>query len=179
MTYLIEKQDTITTSKINNPVLILNVDYSPLGVCIAKRAIVLIFSNKAETVIHSNKSINTINSTYSIPSVIKTLNYIKRPYGKKISRLGIFARDNFTCQYCGNKQKTLTIDHIIPKSRNGPHSWDNVAAACMDCNHKKAGRTPSEAHMTLKKKPNIPNLNTHILKYSNKTQNSWNQFLYK
>lgn len=166
-------------SNVNNPVLILNIDYTPLGICIAKRAIVLLFSNKAETVVISEKSIRTVDDTYPIPSVIKTLKYIKRPFGKKISRFGIFARDNFACQYCGNEHKTLTLDHIIPKSRNGSHSWNNVVTACMDCNHKKAGRTPKEANMKLKIKPYIPNLNTHILKYSNKFQSSWNQFLTK
>ena len=67
----------------------------------------------------------------------------------------------------------------MPKSKNGDHSWDNVATACTDCNHKKAGRTPKEAKMRLIKKPSIPNLNTHILKYSNNVQNSWTPFLLK
>ena len=178
MTNPVPKKEKIK-SNVNNPVLILNIDYTPLGICIAKRAIVLLFSNKAETVIISEKSIRTIDNSYPVPSVIKTLKYIKRPFGKKISRFGIFARDNFACQYCGNEHKTLTVDHIIPKSRNGAHSWDNVVTACMDCNHKKAGRTPKEANMKLKIKPFIPNLNTHILKYSNKFQSSWDQFLTK
>ena len=88
-----------TKSSINTPVLILNQDYSPLGICLAKRAVVLIFSEKAETVINSENSIQSISESFLIPSVIKTLKYIKRPYKKKISRFGIFARDNFTCQY--------------------------------------------------------------------------------
>ena len=168
-----------TKSSINTPVLILNQDYSPLGICLAKRAIVLIFSEKAETVINSENSIKSISQSFLIPSVIKTLKYIKRPYEKKISRFGIFARDNFTCQYCNTTKNKLTIDHIVPKSKNGNHSWDNVATACTDCNHKKAGRTPKEAKMRLIKKPSIPNLNTHILKYSNNMQNSWAPFLFK
>ena len=94
-----------------------------------------------------------------------------------LNRSNIFIRDFNTCQYCGNNAES--IDHIIPKSRNGSHSWDNVVTACMDCNHKKAGRTPKEANMKLKIKPFIPNLNTHILKYSNKFQSSWDQFLTK
>ncbi|MBL52247.1 MAG: HNH endonuclease [Candidatus Marinimicrobia bacterium] len=179
MTNIINDDLKTQKSNVYNPVLILNIDYTPLGICIAKRAIVLLFSKKAETVIISDKLINTVNSSYKIPSVIKTLKYIKRPYEKKISRFGIFARDNFSCQYCGNEQKSLTIDHVIPKSKNGSHSWDNLVTACMDCNHKKAGRTPKEANMNLRIKPHIPNLNTHILKYSNKFQNSWNQFLSK
>tara|TARA_Y100000590_G_scaffold353177_1_gene405991 strand:- start:1293 stop:1832 length:540 start_codon:yes stop_codon:yes gene_type:complete len=166
-------------SRINTPVLILNQDYSPLGICLAKRAIVLIFSEKAETVINSENSIKSISRSFLIPSVIKTLKYIKRPYEKKISRFGIFARDNFACQYCNTTKKKLTIDHIVPKSKNGDHSWDNVTTACTDCNHKKAGRTPREAKMKLIKKPAIPNLNTHILKYSNNIQNSWTPFLFK
>ena len=111
-------------SGINAPVLILNQDYTPLGICLAKRAIVLIFSEKAETIINSDNSIKSISKAFLVPSVIKILKYIKRPYEKKISRFGILARDNFTCQYCKNTKKKLTIDHIIPKSRNGDHSWN-------------------------------------------------------
>ena len=166
-------------SSINAPVLILNQDYTPLGICLAKRAIVLIFSEKAETVINSDNSIKSISKAFLVPSVIKILKYIKRPYEKKISRFGILARDNFACQYCKNTKKKLTIDHIIPKSRNGNHSWINVTTACTDCNHKKAGRTPEEAKMKLIKKPSIPNFNTHILKYSNNIQTSWSPFLFK
>ena len=99
-----------TKSSINTPVLILNQDYSPLGICLAKRAIVLIFSEKAETVINSENSIKSISQSFLIPSVIKTLKYIKRPYEKKISRFGIFARDNFTCQYCNTTKNKLTIE---------------------------------------------------------------------
>ena len=176
MTNPVPKKEKIK-SNVNNPVLILNIDYTPLGICIAKRAIVLLFSNKAETVVISGKSIRTIDNSYPVPSVIKTLKYIKRPFGKKISRFGIFARDNFACQYCGNEHKTLTVDHIIPKSRNGSHSWDNVVTACMDCNHKKAGLTLKEANMRLKKTAEVPKPNPYYMFYHRKLEEEWRPFI--
>jgi len=78
-----------------------------------------------------------------------------RPQGR-LTRRDIFLRDGFTCQYCHNATKDLTLDHVMPRHRGGGHSWENVVAACKACNHRKAGRTPEEAHMYLKKQPYRP-----------------------
>ena len=159
--------------------LILNSTFQPLSVASAKRSVALLLGKKINVIKTSKLEIRSENKIINIPKVALLTYYVKAPYARRVAlnRSNIFIRDFNTCQYCGNNAES--IDHIIPKSRNGSHSWDNVVTACMDCNHKKAGRTPKEANMKLKIKPFIPNLNTHILKYSNKFQSSWDQFLTK
>ena len=80
-----------------------------------------------------------------MPSVIRLVYMVKQPIiRRRLSRRAIFYRDDFACQYCGARGKTLTLDHIVPRSRGGAHEWDNVVSACVQCNHKKAGLTPAQ-----------------------------------
>lgn len=128
--------------------------YEPLNICSWRRAIILLMKGKAEQLENNGFMIN--NETPA-PSVIRLLNYISVPYSVvPLSRKNVLHRDDYTCQYCGKKSNTLTIDHIIPKSRGGQHKWDNVVAACARCNCKKSNKTPGEANMTLIKKPSTP-----------------------
>jgi len=167
-------------NNVKSPVLLLNQNYQPLNICTARRAISLMGLGKAEPIINSSRNIRSATASLPLPSVIRLYYMVKIPTtNRRLSRQALFFRDKFTCQYCSKKTRQLTIDHVIPRSKGGLHVWENVVSACADCNHKKAGRTPKEANMNLKIKPHIPNLNTHILKYSNKFQNSWNQFLSK
>jgi 5-methylcytosine-specific restriction endonuclease McrA len=92
-----------------------------------------------------------------LPSVIRLLYMIHRPRPRqKLTRLEVFLRDRFACQYCGKEIRELTIDHVIPRHRGGQHSWENVVSACIPCNHRKAGRTPAEARMLLRHPPRVP-----------------------
>jgi 5-methylcytosine-specific restriction endonuclease McrA len=101
--------------------------------------------------------IRTVSSDYPLPSVIRLDYMIKPPcHNNKLTRLGVFRRDRYTCQYCGKEGLLLTIDHIIPRHRGGQHIWENVTSACPRCNHRKAGRTPEEASMKLIRKPFQP-----------------------
>jgi len=85
---------------------------------------------------------------FPIPSVIRLIYVIRRPRPQgRLSRRDVFLRDHYACQYCGRHTHDLTLDHVIPRKRGGPHDWANVVAACKACNHRKAGRTPEEAHM--------------------------------
>jgi 5-methylcytosine-specific restriction endonuclease McrA len=116
-------------------VLVLNASYEPLNICTWRRAVVLLMKGKAEQIEHNGRLIYTDTP---VPTVIRLRSYVKIPYKEiSLSRRNILHRDNYTCQYCGDKRHDLTIDHIIPRSRGGLDSWDNVVAACLRCNVKK------------------------------------------
>ncbi|NSW58469.1 MAG: HNH endonuclease [Armatimonadetes bacterium] len=138
-------------------VLVLNQNYEPLNVCTWQRAVALLFLDKAVAIEHDGKILRASNTAVRLPTVVR-LNYlVKRPLPEvRISRSSIMARDANTCQYCGAKSKTLTLDHVLPKDRGGAHTWENVVACCTECNNKKGNRTPSEAGMKLRKRPGRP-----------------------
>lgn len=144
-------------SILSAPVLVLNANYEPLNVCSTKRAISLIFSEKALLVINGRGVIKTVSTAYPAPSIIRLDQMIKRPRTKvKLTKIEIFRRDDFTCQYCGQKPAKLTIDHVIPRHLGGMHIWDNVVTACPACNHKKGGKTTRQANMKLLSIPRAP-----------------------
>ncbi len=143
---------------MNNRVLVLNQDYSPLMVCSIERAFILVcILNKSEVIrlcITVIKSVHT--RSFPMPSVIRLNRYVHAPYkGVNLTRQNIFKRDNFECQYCGTKRE-LTLDHVLPSSQGGPHSWLNLVTACKRYNAKKGDYTPEEADMPLKYKPYKP-----------------------
>ena len=135
----------------NLPVLVLNQSYEPLHVCRVRRAIVLIYENKAEMLENGLGHLHTANFDFPVPSVIRLAMMVRRPHRteRKLTRFEIFKRDRYTCQYCGKETRQLTLDHVIPRYRGGPHIWENFVAACVFCNRHKAGRTPHEARMKL------------------------------
>ena len=139
------------------PVLVLNQNFEPLNVCNVRRALVLIGRDKAETIENGRGSLHSATDIFEIPSVIRLAYLIHRPRPQgRLTRRDIFLRDKFTCQYCGNQSKDLTRDHVLPRHRGGTHEWDNVVAACKRCNHRKAGHTPEEARMYLRRDPYQP-----------------------
>ena len=139
------------------PVLLLNQNYEPLNVCNVRRAFVLLDRGKAETIENGRGYLHSATAVYEIPSVIRLIYLIRRPRPQgRLTRRDVFLRDRFTCQYCGKQTRDLTLDHVLPRHRGGVHSWENVVAACKLCNHRKAGRTPVEAHMRLPKEPYRP-----------------------
>jgi len=142
---------------VNLPVLVLNQSYEPLTICRARRAVVLIYRGKAEMLENGVGFIHTATETFPLPSVIRLAFMVKRPYRKrKMTRFEVFNRDQYTCQYCGKETRQLTLDHIIPRYRDGQHTWENVVSACVACNRRKAGRTPKEARMKLSRLPSYP-----------------------
>jgi 5-methylcytosine-specific restriction endonuclease McrA len=139
------------------PVLILNVNYEPLHVCNTRRALALVFSGKAEIILNGRGVIRSTTSEFEVPSVIRLSNMIKRPRPRvSLSKREVLRRDNFTCQYCGSKMKHLTIDHVVPRRLGGPHTWQNLVAACSACNRRKGGKSPAEANMSLRRQPYEP-----------------------
>lgn len=148
-----------------NKVLLLNASYEPLNICSWKRAIALMIKGKAQEVEHLDSLIG--ENLYS-PAVIRLNYYVAVPEKElPFSKLNILARDNNTCQYCGKQCNDLTLDHVFPKSRGGGYTWENIVAACKECNQKKADRTPKEAGMKLLRKPFRPQnyMNFELKKY--------------
>ena len=162
----------------NAPVLVLNQNYQPLNVCSARRAVILLGRGKAETLINGKRHIATVSARIPIPSVIRLVYMVKRPLvSRRLSRRAVFYRDGFRCQYCGKESKNLTLDHILPRSRKGPHAWENVVSACIPCNHSKAGRTPREANMRLLTKPAAPRPNPYYIFHHRQIKDEWRQFM--
>ncbi|MCL2679628.1 MAG: HNH endonuclease [Dehalococcoidia bacterium] len=140
----------------NSPVLVLNQSFEPLNICMARRAIILVLEGKAEMLENGLGCFHSASKAYPIPSVIKLEHMVRRPHiERRLTRIGVFYRDGFVCQYCG-RDTTLTIDHVIPRRQGGRHTWENVVAACVPCNRHKAGRTPEQANMRLRTLPAKP-----------------------
>jgi len=142
---------------MQEPVLVLNANFEPINVCSMRRAIGLILAEKAAMVVNGRGHIHTINQLLPRPSVIRLEHMVHRPRPRvKLTRREVFRRDNYTCQYCGRRDISLTVDHILPKHLGGQHVWTNVVAACPGCNHRKGGRRLDEVHMSLLKVPIEP-----------------------
>ncbi len=165
---------------INLPVLVLNQNYEPLNVCRVRRAVVLLYRGRAEMLENGSGFIHSANRIFPVPSVIRLDYFIKRPRPeRKLTRLEVFNRDQYTCQYCGRETQQLTLDHVVPRYRGGQHTWENVVSACIPCNRRKAGRTPSEARMKLTHSPSLPrgNLLFYIPSHYLQTQEGWQKYL--
>ena len=139
-------------------VLILNASFEPLHVCSVKRAVSLLMHEVAERVEESGKVLRSPNAVFPVPSVIRLKRFVRAPFRQRVAfnRKNVFRRDEHTCQYCSTRTFDLTLDHVLPRSRGGPTSWENVVACCKACNAKKRDRTPEEARMLLRRQPFAP-----------------------
>jgi len=167
-------------SAIDRNVLVLNSDYLPLNVCNVRRAVVLLEKEKAMTVELDGVLLRSERRSLRAPSVIRLSYHVKRPRPVvKLTRREVLARDDHACQYCGKRGNDLTIDHILPRHRGGQHTWENVVTACKHCNHRKGGRTVSEARMALLRPPFRPPATPRYLfsSYIRSGERSWLKFL--
>lgn len=164
---------------IDSTVLVLNQNYEPLNICTVRRAFVLLDRGKAETLENGRGWLHSPSFTFPIPSVIRLIYLIRRPRPQpRLTRRDVFVRDHYTCQYCGRQTRDLTLDHIVPRRKGGQHAWENVVAACRECNHRKAGHTPQEAHMLLRRPPKAPPFGTYIMFYPHlRAQEEWRKFI--
>jgi 5-methylcytosine-specific restriction endonuclease McrA len=141
--------------------LLLNQGFEPIKVISWQRAITLLFLGKVEVIEeYESSNIRSINLIIKIPAVVRLLRAFRRHSRPvKFSRVNIYARDNYKCQYCGRKASIseLTYDHVMPRSRGGNTEWTNIVTCCYLCNRKKGGRTPAEASMKLLTAPAQPN----------------------
>ena len=166
--------------RLTAPVLVLNLNYVPVNVCTVRRAIVLVAKGKAELLEQRTDTarIRTFNSIHDAPSIIRLVYLVKRPFApRRLSKKEVFLRDHYTCQYCGTRSQNLTLDHVVPRRQHGPHTWDNVVAACGRCNLDKAGRTPEEANMKLRRVPTAPQPNPYRILENRTILDEWRQYI--
>ena len=164
---------------VNSPVLVLNQNYEPLNICRVRRAIILLFRGKAEVLENGRGNLHSIDDAFDVPSVIRLVYFIRRPrQQRKLTKLEVFNRDHYACQYCGRESKELTLDHVVPRRRGGEHSWENVVSACIPCNRRKAGRTPSEAGMPLLHQPRPPRNDGFYVPFQHlRVHNEWQKYI--
>lgn len=195
-------------SGLDASVLVLNKLFMAVHVISVRRAFVLLCKDQAEVVTEENGQfltydfstwlevsefrrahfveedddwIATATTHIQAPRVIRLSHYDKLPRQTvKFNRRNIFARDANQCQYCGKKFPTseLSLDHVVPRSQGGLSTWDNIVCACVECNVRKGGRTPKQAHLTLIRKPEKPKRSPLLnLKLTHRKYRSWKSFL--
>ena len=159
-------------------VLVLNSTYEPINVCSARRAVILLLKGKAEVLDAGAGAMHSERASVIIPVVIKLLRYVRVPRTdrRRLSRRAILARDGFRCQYCGSI-KHLTIDHVIPRSRGGMTSWENVVTSCAPCNVRKGASLPGEVGMMPSRLPRPPLPTDFVLASQRVVPEAWLPYL--
>jgi len=157
--------------------LVLNASYEPLCVVSSRRALVLVMADKAEMVSSTSRVYHAERVSFPEPSVVRLTYYVKVPYQTRIAlnRKAIFARDNHKCHYCGAAAEN--IDHVVPRSKGGTHTWDNVVAACRPCNMRKEDHLLHESGLTLRKKPQAPRERLWILVATGSVRKDWEPYI--
>lgn len=187
-------------SVLSDKVLVLNRSWIAVNVATVRRSLTLVFQDVARIVApedystynfdgwieasreaHAGKRIHSASMSFRAPEVIVLSNFNGR-FSKEVrfSRRNIFERDENSCQYCGRKfdRGELTLDHVIPRSRGGSSTWENIVLACVKCNMRKGDRLPTEMHMKLLKKPIKPKWATRVgVKLGRLCKPSWERFL--
>lgn len=163
--------------------LVLDQGYAPVKVISWQRAIQMLFLNKVEIIEEYDQNIHSTFLVIKIPSVVRLLHkFMHRKKPVKFSRVNIYGRDSYACQYCGVKTRMsgLTYDHVIPRALGGKTTWTNIVTACERCNAKKGGRTPAQARMKLRSQPVQPkDLPAMVLEISSETvPDAWRDYLY-
>ena len=160
-------------------VLVLNATFEPINVCTVRRAAVLILKEKAEVIEHGRWELHAESLTLPRPIVIRLITYVRVPrdtHRRKITRRAVFARDGWACQYCGSRSN-LTVDHVVPRSKGGISSWDNIVASCAPCNRRKGDALPRQAGMSLRRKPRRPKAHVFIHVASPSIPPAWRAYL--
>ncbi len=161
-------------------VLVLNASYEPLNVCTVRRALVLILKEKAEVLERGEGVLRSETMRVDRPEVIRLITFVRVPrdiHRRRITRKAVLARDGWTCQYCGSNRHTLTVDHVIPRSRGGESIWENIVASCAPCNRKKGNRLPQEIRMHPKRRPRPPGPTVFIRIAAPRTPEAWEPYL--
>jgi len=171
------------SAPLQNPVLVLNASYEPINICAVRRALVLILKGVAAAEEIAQQQLHSARHALPVPSVIRLLEYRRIPHQtRSLSRKNILMRDRYTCQYClrTGPSSELTLDHVIPRSRSGETTWENLVACCHQCNNRKGNRTPEEAGMRLSRLPRPFSLHTsrHLMRLLAKTEDRWQKYLF-
>jgi 5-methylcytosine-specific restriction endonuclease McrA len=167
----------------NADTLVLDQGYAPVKIVSWQRAIQLLFLGKVEVISEYDGFVRSTSVVLKIPAVVRLLRAFRRHRKPvKFSRVNIYGRDNYRCQYCGNKfaMSELTYDHVVPRSQGGRTTWTNIVTCCGECNADKAGRTPAQARMRLLKQPVQPvDVPAMVIEVSrSNVPDAWRDFLY-
>jgi 5-methylcytosine-specific restriction endonuclease McrA len=158
--------------------LVLNAGYEPLAVVSFKRALILVMNEKA-TIVQADQShpVWASSGSWDRPSVILLTRYVRIPRLRSVpvSRRGVLRRDDHRCCYCGKTANT--IDHVLPRSRGGRDTWDNLVACCLRCNNLKSDRTPGEMGWNLLFHPRMPLGTTWVVRGAERPLPQWDEFL--
>ncbi len=169
---------------MQTPVLVLNASYEPINICGARRALVLVLKGVAKTEEEQGATLHAARIRIPLPSVIRLLEYRRIPHQTRaLSRKNILLRDRNTCQYCEVvlPAAELTLDHVMPRSRGGQSTWENLVACCHSCNRRKGNQLLGELEtMTLLREPRPFSLHTsrHILRMIGNSDQKWRKYLY-
>jgi 5-methylcytosine-specific restriction endonuclease McrA len=157
--------------------LLLNASFEPLCVVPMRRAVVLVLKEKAEIVARNGGEVRSERSSLPIPAVIRLNHFVRVPHRSRVplSRRAVFVRDGHRCQYCNRAAEN--IDHVVPRSRGGPHSWDNVVASCRACNARKEDHLLVEAGLQLRRMPREPHANLWVVATAGSIDPAWVPYL--
>jgi 5-methylcytosine-specific restriction endonuclease McrA len=162
-------------------VLVLNATFEPISVVSTRRAVILLLKEKAELVEAAEAELRAERFSIRMPLVIRLVYFVRIPYkvSLPVTRRTVLARDHYTCQYCGRQpaRKDLTVDHIVPRSRGGRTTWENVVTACQRCNGHKGNRTPDEASMDVLSQPARPRYVALALIEGAEARHVWDKYL--
>lgn len=163
-------------------VLVLNASYEPLRIIPVRRAMILLLQQKAELVEAASQMLRSQGHSFVVPLVVRLVRYVALQRSRHVpcSRRAVLTRDRETCQYCGAQpgRALLTIDHVTPRAQGGTTTWENVVAACAECNRRKADRTPQQAGMLLITTPRRPNQITFTLMALLERHSVWQKYAY-
>ncbi|MEZ5169863.1 MAG: HNH endonuclease [Acidimicrobiia bacterium] len=157
--------------------LLLNATFEPLCVLTARRAVVLVLKDKAEIIHRNGAEFRAETMTIPAPAVVRLHTYVHVPHSNRVplSRRAVFARDGHRCQYCDRAAEN--IDHVVPRSRGGGHSWDNVVASCRRCNSAKRDRYLHETNLSLRRAPVAPRARVWIAAVAGSLDPTWEPYL--
>ena len=173
-----------STPFLQMPVLVLNASYEPINICGARRALVLVLKGVARTEEEHGMALHAQRTRITMPSVIRLLEYRRIPHQTRaLSRKNILLRDRNTCQYCGETMQPseLTLDHVVPRSRGGNSTWENLVACCHGCNRRKGNRLLNEIDdMRLLREPRPFSLHTsrQIMRMLGRSDDRWRKYLF-
>ena len=168
---------------MQEPVLVLNATYEPINVTAVRRAMVLLLKGVAQAEEMHSAEVHSAAHAHKVPSVIRLLAYRHIPQqSRALSRKNILLRDRNTCQFCGRifPCSELTLDHVVPRSRGGRSSWENLVACCYRCNNSKGDRTPEEAGFKLARRPRPFTLHTsrQLMRLIGHRDERWRKYLF-
>jgi 5-methylcytosine-specific restriction endonuclease McrA len=157
--------------------LVLNATYEPICVVSSRRALVLVLDRRAELVHGTGNNFRSVRTEFPEPSVVRLKHFVRVPRQTRvaITRRSVFARDGHRCQYCGGQAEN--IDHVVPRSRGGTHTWDNVVAACRRCNAAKEDRLLEETTFTLPRRPSAPRSRVWLLAAGGELRSEWSPYV--